>query len=78
MLSGRLRIAILACLASVGAAGCADLKSAGRTIGHTTRDVTRDIGHATRDVTRDIGHATRDAAKDLADGPEPAPDSRGK
>lgn len=68
MRSGRLPMAILACLAAAGSAGCADLKSAGRTIGHTTRDVTRDIGHATRDVTRDIGHATRDAAKDLTDG----------
>jgi hypothetical protein len=39
--------------------GCAELKQAGRTIGHTSRDVTRDIGHATRDVTREIGHGTR-------------------
>ena len=67
MRGGGLPIAILACLASVGSAGCAEMKSAGRTIGHTTRDVTRDIGHATRDVTRDIGHGTRDAAKDIAD-----------
>jgi len=30
--------------------GCADIKEAGRTVGHTTRDVTREIGHTTRDV----------------------------
>ena len=30
------------------AAGCAQIKEAGRTIGHTTRDVTREIGHGAR------------------------------
>ncbi len=34
--------------------GCADIKKAGR-----------DIGHATKEVTKDIGHASRDAAKDV-------------
>jgi hypothetical protein len=58
---------------------CAEFKDAGRTIGHTTRNVTREIGHGTRDVARDIGHGTRravktigqeteDAAKSLSDG----------
>lgn len=42
---------------------CAEMKQAGRDIGHATRDVTRAIGHGTRDVTRDIGHGTRDAVK---------------
>jgi hypothetical protein len=57
---------------------CTEFKDAGRTIGHTTRNVTREIGHGTRDVTRDIGHGTRrgvkaigqetkDAAKSLSD-----------
>jgi len=27
---------------------CAEFKEAGRTIGHTTRNVTREIGHGTR------------------------------
>jgi len=58
---------------------CAELKEAGRTIGHTTRNVTREIGHGTRDAAREIGHGTRrvvdsigqetkDAAKPLSDG----------
>ena len=47
--------------------GCADIKEAGRTVGHTTRDVTREIGHTTRDVTREIGHGTRDAVKQVGD-----------
>ncbi|WP_338611823.1 MULTISPECIES: hypothetical protein [Aeromonas] len=52
-------------IAAVLLAGCAELKGAGRTIGHTTRDVTREIGHTTRDVTREIGHGTRDAVKGI-------------
>ena len=47
--------------------GCAGIKEAGPTVGHTTRDVTREIGHTTRDVTREIGHGTRDAVKQVGD-----------
>ncbi len=38
---------------------CAEFKEAGRTIGHTTRNVTREIGHGTRDVAKEIGHGTK-------------------
>jgi hypothetical protein len=48
--------------------GCAPLKEAGRTIGHTTRDVTTEIGHGARDVTREIGHGTRDAVRKVGEG----------
>ena len=48
--------------------GCAHIKEAGRTIGHTTRDVTREIGHGTRDVVKEIGQGTRDAANTADDG----------
>ncbi len=44
---------------------CAELKESGRTIGHTTRNVTREISHGTRDVTREIGHDTRRAVKTI-------------
>ena len=47
--------------------GCAQLKEAGRTIGHTTRDVTRSIGHGTRDVVRDIGDGARDATNSASE-----------
>ncbi|MGR9087947.1 MAG: hypothetical protein ACU841_12850 [Gammaproteobacteria bacterium] len=47
---------------------CAEVKEAGRTIGHTTRDVTREIGHGTRDVTREIGHGSRRAVKAVGQG----------
>jgi hypothetical protein len=38
---------------------CAEFKEAGRTIGHTTRNVTREIGHGTRDAVKEIGHGTK-------------------
>jgi len=47
---------------------CAEMKQAGRDIGHATRDVTKKIGHGTRDVTRKIGHGTRDAVKTVGHG----------
>ncbi|WP_333873339.1 hypothetical protein [Methylobacter sp.] len=38
---------------------CAEFKEAGRTIGHTVRNVTREVGHGTRDAAKEIGHGTR-------------------
>jgi hypothetical protein len=49
-------------------AGCTQIKEAGRTIGHTTRDVTTEIGHGARDVTREIGHGTRDVVHEVGEG----------
>ncbi|GIU33894.1 hypothetical protein L2719_17885 [Shewanella schlegeliana] len=56
---------VAALLFSLIATGCAELKDAGRQIGHTTKEVTTDIGHATRDTTKAIGHASRDAVKSV-------------
>jgi hypothetical protein len=61
------KVAFLIC-AGCFVSGCALFKETGRTIGHTTRDVTREIGHGARDVTREIGHGTRDAVRDIRDG----------
>ena len=47
---------------------CVQLKEAGRTIGHTTRDVTKEIGHGAREITREIGHGTRDVTRDIGEG----------
>lgn len=44
---------------------CAEIKSAGRQIGHTTKNVTTEIGHTTKNVTTEIGHASRDMAKNI-------------
>jgi hypothetical protein len=59
MLISFVRLTVLFVLFSIGLISCAELKEAGRTIGHTTRNVTREIGHGTRDVVTDIGHGTR-------------------
>jgi hypothetical protein len=57
---------------------CAELKEAGRTIGHTTRNVTREIGHGTRDAAREIGHGTRrvvnSIGQETSDTTKPLPD----
>jgi hypothetical protein len=68
MVDYRLKSLLLGIVAGCFVSGCAHIKEAGRTIGHTTRDVTREIGHGTRDVAREIGHGTRDAANTVGDG----------
>lgn len=45
---------------------CAELKEAGRSIGHTTRNVTRDIGHGSRDTVKAIGRGTKRVVKSVA------------
>lgn len=47
---------------------CAELKQAGRDIGHGTRDAAKAIGHGTRDAAKAIGHGTRDAVKAVGKG----------
>ena len=47
---------------------CGQIKEAGRTIGHTTRDVSKEIGHNARDITRKIGHGTRDVIRTIGAG----------
>ena len=68
MFSSSLTIAFLILVGGF-VSGCAAVKEAGRTIGHTTRDVTREIGHGARDVTREIGRGTREVVSEIGDGP---------
>jgi hypothetical protein len=58
--------------------GCAQIKEAGRTIGHTTRDVATKIGHGARDVTREIGHGTRDVIREVGEGTSEATEASTK
>ncbi len=44
---------------------CVEFKEAGRTIGHTTRNVTRDIGHGSRDTVQLIGKGTKRVVKSI-------------
>jgi hypothetical protein len=48
---------------------CAELKEAGRSIGHTTRNVTTDIGHGSRDTVKAIGRGTKRVVKSIAKDP---------
>ena len=54
---------LLGCLLSA----CAQIKEAGRTIGHTTRDITREIGHGTRDAAKAIGAGVKKVVKSATD-----------
>ena len=53
------RNALALALVTMLSTACAELKNAGRTVGHTTKDVATDIGHASRDVAKDIGHGAK-------------------
>ena len=68
MFSPRTKTGMLLAIVGLFIYACAPIKEAGRTIGHTTRDVTREIGHGTRDVAREVGEESRDAAKAVAEG----------
>lgn len=68
MIDSRPKIALLLLVLACFAAACVQVKEAGRTIGHTTRDVTREIGHTTRDVTKRIGHGARDVTREIGHG----------
>lgn len=59
---------LIVVLSSLIFSACAELKEAGRDIGHGTRDAAKAIGHGTRDATKAIGHATRDAVKEVGEG----------
>ena len=48
-------LVLLGCLLSA----CAQAKEAGRTIGHTTRDVATAIGHGTRDAAKAVGEGVK-------------------
>jgi hypothetical protein len=62
---------VLSLAAVMALAGCVELKQAGRTIGHTSRDVAREVGHGTRDAAKAVGHGTRRVAKEItADEPD--------
>jgi hypothetical protein len=62
MVSTRVRIIFLVLLGYLLSA-CAQLKEAGRTIGHTTRDVARDIGHGTRDAAKAVDEGVKKVFK---------------
>jgi len=48
---------------------CAEFKEAGRSIGHTTKNVTTDIGHGSRDTVQAIGRGTKRVFKSATEDP---------
>jgi len=68
ILGAAVKVVLVVILAGGFLPGCAQIKETGRTIGHTTRDVTKEIGHGARDITREIGHGTRDVVRDIGHG----------
>jgi hypothetical protein len=59
MVNSRVKIVFLGVLLGYLLSACAQLKEAGRTIGHTTRDVARDVGHGTRDAAKTVGEGIK-------------------
>ena len=60
-----IKLVILFAMSCFLISACAEVKDAGRTIGHTTRNVTREIGHGTRDAAKAIGSGTKRVVKSV-------------
>ena len=63
MINSRVKIVFFLVLLGYVLSACAQLKEAGRTIGHTTWDVARDIGHGTRDAAKAVGERVNKIVK---------------
>jgi hypothetical protein len=63
MFNYRVKIAFLLVLSGCLLPACAQVKEAGRIIGHTTRDVATAIGHGTRDAAKAVGEGVKKVVK---------------
>ena len=61
------KIAFLLVLSGYLLSACAQVKEAGRTIGHTTRDVARAIGHGTREAAKSVGEGVKKVVRSAPD-----------
>lgn len=55
----------LALSAALLVSACAEIKETGKTIGHTTKEITTSIGHASRDAVKSVGESTSKVADDI-------------
>ena len=53
---------------------CVELKQAGTTVGHTSRDVAREIGHGSRDVVKGIGRGAKRVVTSVAEADDESED----
>lgn len=67
MFNSQVKIAFLLVLSGCLLTACAQVKEAGRTIGHTTLDVATAIGHGTRDAAIAVGDGVKKAVKSAPD-----------
>ncbi len=58
-------IVVVATCSLLGA--CVELKQAGRTVGHASREVTKEIGHASRDIAKEISRGTKRVLNEATD-----------
>ena len=63
----------ISCLASA----CAEMKDAGRTIGHTARNVTREIGHGSREVAKAVSKGAKKVVTAVQEDDEKKEESTG-
>ncbi|GLO62209.1 hypothetical protein MACH09_27170 [Vibrio sp. MACH09] len=57
--------AVLALSAVLFVSACAEIKETGKTIGHSTKEITTSIGHASRDAVKAVGESTSKVADDI-------------
>ena len=67
MFNSLVKIAFLLVVSGCLLSACAQVKEAGRTIGHTTRDAARAIGHGTRDAAKTVGEGVKKVVKSAPD-----------
>jgi hypothetical protein len=63
MFNSRVKIVFLLVLSGCLLSACAQVKEAGRTIGHTSRDVATTIGHGARDGAKAVGEGVKKVVK---------------
>ena len=67
MFNSLVKIVSLLVLSGCLLSACTQVKEAGRTIGHTTRNAAKAIGHGTRDAAKAVGEGVKKVVKSAPD-----------
>jgi hypothetical protein len=65
--NSRVKIGFLVVVSGCLLFACAQIKEAGRIIGHTTRDAASAIGHGTRDAAKAVGEGVKKVVRSTPD-----------